>query len=102
MSVKGQLSACRDFMMAAIRAANRNPLRNENAGKILQACLDLIEELVRKADRLTTDEIATVLDVFTRAAQELDDDTSASTAVVAALRNAIGRMQTLRMEMAAK
>jgi hypothetical protein len=102
MTVKGQLSACRDFLMAAIRASIRNALQNENAGKILQACLDLVEELVRKADRVTADEVMTVLDVLTRAAQELDDDTPASTAVVAAVRNAIGRMQTLRTEMAAK
>ena len=102
MSVKGQLSACRDFLMAAIRASARTTLRNENAGKILQACLDLVEELVRKADRVTTDEVATVLDVLTRAAQELDDDAPPSAAVVAALRNAIGRLQTLRTDMATR
>ena len=102
MSVKGQLTASRDFLLAAIRASARSATPNEEAGKVLQACLELIEQLVRKADYISADEVATALDVLTRAAAELDDETPKTTPIVAALRNAIGRMQTLRSEIAAK
>ena len=102
MSVKGQLTASRDFLMAAIRASSRGPTPNEHAGKVLHACLELIEQLVRKAELVSADEVATTLDVLTRAAHELDDETPRTTAIVAALRNAIGRMQAVRTEIAAK
>jgi hypothetical protein len=102
MTVRGQLTASRDFLMAAIRASTRGATPNEHAGQVLQACLDLIEQLVRKADRVSADEVESVLDVLTRAAHELDDETAKTTAIVAAVRNAIGRMQALRTEIAAK
>jgi SUMO ligase MMS21 Smc5/6 complex component len=102
MSVKGQLTASRDFLMAAIRASTRGATPNEHAGKVLQACLQLIEQLTRKADLLSADEVQTALDVLTRAAHELDDETPRTTAIVAALRNAIGRLQALRTEIATK
>jgi hypothetical protein len=59
MSVKGQLTASRDFLMAAIRASTRGATPNEHAGKVLQACLELIEQLTRKADLLSADEVQT-------------------------------------------
>jgi len=102
MSVKGQLTASRDFVMAAIRASPRGATPNEPAGKVLQACLELIEQLVRKAELVSADEVTTALDVLTRAAHELDDETPRTTAIVAAMRNAIGRMQALRSEIATK
>ena len=69
---------------------------------MLQACLELIEQLVRKAELVSADELTTALDVLTRAAHELDDETPRTTAIVAAMRNAIGRMQALRTEIATK
>jgi hypothetical protein len=43
-------------------------------------------------------EIDTTLNVLTRAAAELDADESSPPAVVSSLRNAIGRLQSLKAE----
>ena len=103
MSVKGQLNACRDFLMAGMRAAGRGTTPNPEAGKLLRACLDLVEQLERQSENVTTAEVETTLSVLNRAAAELEqDETPGTTAVAAALRNAIGRMQSLRTEMTAK
>ncbi|MBI3400025.1 MAG: hypothetical protein HY048_01285 [Acidobacteria bacterium] len=101
MSVKGQLSASRDFLMVGMRASERGA-RNEEAAKVLRACLDLVETLVRQSDKITASDVETTLGVLTKAASEVDDETSATTAVVSAIRNAIGRLQTLRTEMTTK
>jgi uncharacterized protein YicC (UPF0701 family) len=100
MSVKGQLNSARDFLMAGIRASARGAKPNEQAGKLLRACLDLVEHLVRTAEEVTAAEIETTLKVLHQAAGELEQDESAS-AVLAALQNAIGRLQTLRSEISA-
>jgi hypothetical protein len=84
--------------MVGMRAAERMSARNEDAVKLVRACLDLVEHLVRQADSVTTAEIETTLSVMTKAASEVDDETSATTAVVAAIRNAIGKLQALRTE----
>lgn len=97
MSVKGQLTASRDFLMAGMRAAARGAKPNEQAEKLVRACLDLVEHLVRQSEIVTAGEVETTLGVLHRAAGELEQDDSAS-AVLAALRNAIGRMQALRTE----
>jgi hypothetical protein len=99
MSVKGQLNSCRDFLMAGMRASARGAKPNEQAGKLLRACLDLVEHLARQSESVTTAEVETTLGVLHNAAAELEQDESAS-AVLAALQNAIGRLQTLRTEMA--
>jgi hypothetical protein len=100
MSIKGQLNASRDFLMAGMRAAARGR-PNEQAGRLVRACLDLVEHLARQSENVTTSEVETTLGVMTRAAAELEQDEAAS-AVLAAVRNAIGRMQTLRSEIAAQ
>ena len=99
MSVKGQLNSCRDFLMAGMRASARGAKPNEQAGKLLRACLDLVEHLSRQSESVTAAEVETTLGVLHNAAAELEQDESAS-AVLAALQNAIGRLQTLRTEMA--
>ena len=48
MSIKGQLNASRDFLMVGMRAAARGAVPNEQAGKLLRACLDLVEHLERQ------------------------------------------------------
>ncbi|MBZ5556841.1 MAG: hypothetical protein LAO77_06140 [Acidobacteriia bacterium] len=101
MSVKGQLSASRDFLMVGMRAAERGT-RNEDATKVLRACLDLVETLVRQSEKITPSDVETTLGVLTKASSEVDDETSATTAVVSAIRNAIGRLQSLRTEMTTK
>ena len=101
MSVKGQLSASRDFLMVGMRAAERG-VRNEDRLKVVRACLDMVETLVRQSDKITPSDVETTLAVLTKAASEVDDETSATTAVVAAIRNAIGKLQALRTEMTTK
>ena len=101
MSVKGQLNATRDFLMAGIRASARGAKPNEPAGKLLRACLDLVEQLERQSENVTTAEVEMTLGVMHTAALELEQDDSAS-AVLAALRNAVGRLQSLRTEITTK
>jgi hypothetical protein len=100
MSIKGQLNSTRDFLMAGMRASARGK-PNEEAGKLLRACLDLVEQLERQSENVTAAEVEMTLGVMHTAASELEQDDSAS-AVLAALRNAIGRLQTLRTEITAK
>ena len=101
MSVKGQLNSSRDFIMAGMRAAARGTVPNDQAVKHLRACIDLIENLEAQSLAVTSDEVETTLKVMHTAAGELEQDESAA-AVLAALRNAIGRLQSLRTEIAAK
>jgi hypothetical protein len=101
MSIKGQLNATRDFLMAGIRASARGSTPNEQAGKLVRACLDLVEQLERQSENVTVAEVETTLKVMHTASAELEQDESAS-AVLAALRNAIGRLQSLRTEISAK
>ena len=96
MSIKSQLTASRDFLMAGMRAAGRGT-PNTQAEQLVRACLDLVEHLVRQSESVTVAEVETTLGVFHTAAGELEQDESAS-AVLAALRNAIGRLQSLRTE----
>src|SRR5688572_32297605 len=49
VTVKSQLTACRDSLMAGMRAATRGAAPNERAERILRACLDLVEHLTRQA-----------------------------------------------------
>ena len=52
MSVKGQLNASRDFLMAGMRAVRaRFDTPTQQAGKLLRACLDLVEHLERQSDK---------------------------------------------------
>jgi hypothetical protein len=102
MSVKGQLTASRDFLMVGMRAAGRGATPNEQAAKVIRACLDLVEQLVRQSENVTSAEVETTLNVLTQAVREVDDETSNTTAIVSAMRNAIGKLQALRTEIAAR
>jgi hypothetical protein len=99
MSVKGQLTACRDFLMVGMRASARGAVPHEASAKNIRACLDLVEQLVRQSENVRAHEVETTLTVLTRAAAELDTDEASPPAVISALRNAIGRLQALRTEM---
>ena len=98
MSVKGQLTACRDFLMVGMRASARGSVPNETAAAVIRACLDLVEQLVRQSENVTAAEVETTLNVLTRAAAELEADEASATAVLSALRNAVRRLQLLRTE----
>jgi hypothetical protein len=99
MSVKSQLTACRDFLMVGMRAAARGAVRHEQSEKNIRACLDLVEQLVRQSENVKAPEVETTLAVLNRAAAELAADETAPTSVVSALRNAVGRLQSLKAEM---
>src|SRR4051795_4892598 len=99
MSVKGQLTACRDFLMVGMRAAARGATVHEQSEKNIRACLDLVEQLVRVSENVKAAEVETTLNVLNRAAAELSADETSPPSVVSALRNAVGRLQSLRAEM---
>ena len=90
--------------MAGMRAASRGATPNPRAEPLLRACLDLVEHLVRQSLAVTTAEVETTLSVLERAFNELED--GAGEAVMnpasVALKNAIGRLRALRLELTAK
>ena len=76
---------------------------NPKAEKVLRACLDLIETLVRQPpENVTMMDIETTLNVLHQSMTEVDDETPASTAFVQSIKNAAGKLQDLRRELAAK
>jgi hypothetical protein len=100
MSIKSQLTASRDFLMAGMRASARVSTQNPQAEKVLRACLDMVETLVRQPENITLPDVEKTLAVLHQAATELDDETAATSAFVASIRNAAGRLQSLRSELA--
>ena len=83
--------------MAGMRASARVSTQNPQAEKVLRACLDLVETLVRQPpENITLMDVEKTLAVMHQAATELDDETAATSAFVASIRNAAGRLQTLR------
>ena len=60
MTTKSQLNACRDSLMAGMRAATRGATPDEQAGLVLRACLDLVEHsIARDAASVTPSEVST-------------------------------------------
>ncbi len=91
--------------MAGMRAASRGATPNPRAEPLLRACLDLVEHLVRQSLDVTTNEVETTLAVLERAFNELEDGTGTDATMnpaSVALKNAIGRLKALRLELAAK
>jgi len=66
--------------------------------QVLRACLDLIEHMEHTADKVTHNELDLTLKVLTQAAKDVDDKSSVVPALIAAVKNAIGRLETLRTE----
>jgi hypothetical protein len=102
MSVKGQLSSTRDFLMVGLRASARASTSNAQAEKVFQACLNLVETMAQRPTEIVVTEVEMTLSVMHKAVTELDDDTAATRAVVASMQNAIGRLQGLRTELGAR
>src|ERR1700742_516424 len=104
MTVKGQLHACRDSLMAGMRAASRGATPNPRAEPLLRACLDLVEHLVRQSLDVTSAEVETTLAVLERAYAELEGESTGETSNPAsvALKNAIGKLKALKIELGAK
>jgi hypothetical protein len=101
MTVKGQIHACRDSLMAGMRAAGRSATPNERAEKLIRACLDLVEHLGRQSLDVKVAEVETTLGVLEQAYAELEAESGPANAVSVSLRNAIGKLKALKIEMGA-
>jgi hypothetical protein len=101
VTVKSQLTACRDSLMAGMRAAGRGAVPDERAATLLRACLDLVEHLTGEAKEVSVSEVNTTLNVLNQALSEMERDAEPN-AASGALRNAIGRLQVLRTEISAR
>lgn len=88
--------------MAGMRAAARGSAPDPKGAELLRACLDLVEHLARQSLDVTTVEVETTLGVLERAFAELGDDAATASAVSVALKNAIGKLRALKLEMTAK
>ena len=90
--------------MAGMRAASRGVTPNPKAEPLLRACLDLVEHLVRQSLDVTTAEVETTLAVLERAYGELEGESTGevSNPSSVALKNAIGKLKALRIELTAK
>jgi hypothetical protein len=88
--------------MAGMRAAARGAAPNPKAETLLRACLDLVEHLTRQSMDVTAAEVETTLGVLEQAYAEMDADAGANHAATVALKNAIGKMKALRLEIGAK
>ena len=102
MSVKGQLNACRDSLMAGMRATSRAAVPNPKVDALLRACMDLVEHLAGQSMDVTTAEVETTLGVLENTYGELDAEVGATNAATVSLKNAIGRLRALRLEIGAK
>jgi hypothetical protein len=88
--------------MAGMRATSRAAVPNPKAEQLLRACMDLVEHLVRQSLDVTTAEVETTLSVVENAYNEMEAEVGVSNAATTALKNAIGRLRALRLEIEAK
>jgi hypothetical protein len=88
--------------MAGMRATSRGAAPNPRAEPLLRACLDLVEHLVRQSLEVTTSEVEMTLGVLENAYAEMESDGGAASTVSVSLRNAIGKLKALRIEMDVK
>jgi hypothetical protein len=97
LSVKSQLRACSDFLMVGMKAAER--ANSENSKLVVRKCMDYVELLVRQSENVKAPEVEATLQFVNREAAELQAGDPSATAVIAALRNAVGRLHALRTEL---
>ena len=84
--------------MAGMRATARAATPNPKAEALLRACMDLVEHLVRQSLDVTAAEVETTLNVVENAYAEMEAEVGAANAATTALKNAIGRLRALRLE----
>ena len=96
MSVKGQLHACRDVLLVAMKKAER--FDRAHSVKLIRACMDLVEHMEHAAGNLTHNDLHTTLSVLNQAAKEVDDKSPVAPALAGALKNVIERLEALRTE----
>ena len=88
--------------MAGMRAASRGAVASPKAETLLRACLDLVEHLVRQSLDVTTAEVETTLGVLDQAYGEMEGEVGTAHGATVALKNAIGRLRALHLELTAK
>ena len=88
--------------MAGMRAASRGTVASPKAETLLRACLDLLEHLVRQSLDVTTAEVETTLGVLEQAYGEMEGEVGTAHGATVALKNAIGRLRALHLELTAK
>ncbi|MCU1382245.1 MAG: hypothetical protein JWL71_942 [Acidobacteria bacterium] len=88
--------------MAGMRAASRGTVPSPKAEALLRACLDLVEHLVRQSLDVTSAEVETTLGVLEQAYGEMEAEVGTTNGATVALKNAIGRLKALRLELTAK
>jgi hypothetical protein len=84
-----------------MRAASRGT-PSPKAEALLRACMDLVEHLVRQSLEVTTAEVETTLGVLDNAYNEMETEVGATHGATVALKNAIGKLRALRIELTAK
>jgi hypothetical protein len=72
------------------------------AEALLRACMDMVEHLAGQSLNVTSAEVETTLGVLEQAYGEMDTEVGAANAATVALKNAIGRLRALRLEIEAK
>jgi hypothetical protein len=97
MSIKGQLTSTRDFLMIGLRASARTA-KNAQVEQVFQACIDLVETMTRRSADIAVTDVDLTLSVMNKAVTELDE-AAAARAAVSSMQNAIGRLQGLRAEL---
>jgi len=104
LTVKSQLHACCDSLMAGVRAAERAAERTDDTDprvlRTLRACQDVVERLERSSADVTEMQVEIALGVVKQAVVDLTAG-SAANAVLGAVRNAVDRLQRLRDELKA-
>src|SRR4026209_1904029 len=98
MSIKGQLNACRDSLMAGMRATSRGATPSPKAEALLRACMDLVEPLAGQSLNVPTAEGGKTLGGPGQAHGEMETEVGATHAATVSLKNAIGRLRALRLE----
>jgi hypothetical protein len=88
--------------MAGMRATARSGTPNPKAEALLRACMDLVEHLTGQSLNVTTAEVETTLGVLEQAYNEMDAEVGVTNPATVALKNAIGRLRSLRLEIEAK
>ena len=68
----------------------------------MRACPCLVEPLVRQSLGVTAAEVETTLGVLDRAYGEMEGEVGVAHGASVALKNAIGRLKALRLELTAK
>jgi hypothetical protein len=64
--------------------------------------MDMVEHLAGQSLNVTSAEVETTLGVLEQAYGEMDTEVGAANAATVALKNAIGRLRALRLEIEAK